>query len=99
MSFGAFSEESVVLLNLIAVRGYSNYHAADFNAITGLPSTWNYLVDKTGVGGQIVFPVLMKPKLHWSKENYEKHATGNIVKVDNRMPLERVTLRICLDKL
>ena len=77
-----------------ADRGYYNYHAADFNLIPGLPPTWNYLVDKTGVGRQVVSPVLMKPMLHWSKENYEKDATGNIVKVDKRMPLDRVFLRI-----
>ena len=97
MSYRAFSEENVVLLNLTAVRGNSNFYAADFNAIPGLPSTWNYLVDKTAVGRHVVFPappVLMKLLLHWPKENYEKYATGNIVKVDNRKPLERI-LHIC----
>ena len=80
-----------------AVRGYCNYHAVDFSSIPGLPPTWNYLVDKTGVGRQVVFPVLMKPMLHWSKENFQKDKAGNIVKVDNRMPLERVILRVCTD--
>ena len=51
-------------------------------------------MDKTGVGRQVVFPLLMKTMLHWSKENYEKDATGNIVEVSNRMPLERVIYKL-----
>ena len=58
---------------------------------------WNYVTYKTGVGRQVVFPVLMKPMGRLSKENYEKHGTGNIGTVDNRMPLEGVILRICTD--
>ena len=92
ISFGAFSEEREVL-SLFEGIVITVYHAVYFSLVPELPPTWNYLVDKTGVGRQVVFPVLMKPMLHWSKENYRKDEAGNIVKVDNRMPLERVFLR------
>ena len=52
-----------------AVPGYMNYILDDFRDIP-LPPYWVFLVDSDGVGRQIVFPVLMKPKLSFTKQNY-----------------------------
>ena len=79
-----------------AVRGYMNYILEDFKDIP-LPPYWFLLVDSDGVGQQIVFPVLMKPTLSFTKQNYCFDDNRHLSAVLEWCPVEKILIRLCTD--
>ena len=79
-----------------AIRGgYDAYSKADMNSV-GLRCSWNYLVNADLFGRCIVFPVLMKPVVQWSCQNYTMTDTGN-AQVIPPIPMEKVLVRCYCD--
>ena len=79
-----------------AVRGYMNYILEDFRNIP-LPPYWFFLVHSNGVERQIVFPVLIKPTLSFTKQNYCLDDNSNLSTVLERCPVEKILIRLCTD--
>jgi hypothetical protein len=78
------------------LRGYKHYLCEDFSELS-LPNNWHYLVDYTGVGRRLVFPVLMKSSLSFTKKNFSRTDDGTIIQDGDQMPVEKIMIRLCTD--
>ena len=72
------------------IKGYSAYSQEDFETAR-FEEGWHYLVNETGVGRQLVFPVLIKTVVLWSEQNFKRDDNQNLVQIP-RFPVEKCLL-------
>lgn len=77
------------------VKGYKQYQKLNFSDI-GLCVGWDHPVNKDLYGRTLVFLILMRPVLQWSKENFHITSSGDLRRIAP-FPIEKVMLRCCTD--